>query len=231
MTDSDVFPMPREGQDNVLSAAIHAIHASGGMEVLTDQLAHFSDVEAALEPLLSALFQVAADGALPDLEEVNAELGLLESVTGFNPGTRAWRYLERAVEDGQAYREVTTKAVLVSEAARHAAASRAEWCKWEAQVDDDLSPGAVNMDVDGTARHIARQWLKSDPRVVPAEAALHAVLGFRAAELPMSRSIWRYALDGARAGFEDHQARLEADARQRSYNAERLAAAFAGGAE
>jgi hypothetical protein len=214
---------------NTLADAIDVVHTDGGVAVLTDELAHFSEVQSALEPVLSALFALTAAGEAVDLDEVSGDLGLLAAERGeFNPAERARPYLERAVEDGEAFREITTKALLLSDIAVRAAKGRAEWCKWEAQVDDDVSPGAVNMDVDSTARHHARQFLRRDPLTVPAEPALYAVQGFRAAGLPLNRSVWRYALDGARAGFVDHQEETEAEERRKAYFANRVAAAFAG---
>jgi hypothetical protein len=70
-----------------------------------------------------------------------------------------------------------------------------------------------------------------DPTIVPAEPALNAVLGFKAAGLPTNRSVWSYALDGARAGFEDHQAHVELETYLRERNTSAVAAAFAGEAE
>ena len=214
---------------NTLSEAICAVHMGGGLAILTDELAHFSEVKRALEPVLAGLFALAASGEPVDLDDVSGDLGLLAAERGeFNPAERARPYLERAVEDGEACREVTTKALLLSDIAVRAATGRAEWCKWEAQVDEDVSPGAVNMDVDSTARHLARQFLRRDPFTVPAEPALYAVQGFRAAGLPLNRSVWRYALDGARAGFVDRQEEVEAEERRKAYFAERVAAAFGG---
>ncbi len=211
-------------------AAINAVHAAGGLAVLTDPLAHFTEVERALEPLLAALFEAAGNGEALDLEDVNGDLGLLgvRALGAFNPAERAKPYLERAVDDGAAFREVVTKSLLISNTATFAAASRAEWCKWEALVPEDVTASALNMDAFVVARHIARQWLSRDPLVVPAEPALHAVLGFRRAGLPLNRSVWRYALNGSRAGFADHAEHLEFQAERRARSLAAVAAAFAG---
>jgi hypothetical protein len=40
--------------------------------------------------------------------------------------------------------------------------------------------------------------------------------------------VWRYALDGARAGFVDHQEEVEAEQRRKAYFVDRVAAAFGG---
>lgn len=213
-------------------AAVDAMHAAGAMAVLTDPLAHFSEVERALEPLLAALFTLASAGEPVDFEEVEGELGLLDGEPdGFCPIARADPYLERAVEDGEAFREVTTTALLLSDVLLRAAAARGEWCKWESITEEDVEAPALNMDVFGAARHLSRKWFKSDPTIVAAEPALHTVLGFRAAGLPLDRSVWRYALDGARAGAEDYRLELEAEARRKAYFAERVAAAFTGESE
>jgi len=229
MSHNEISPAGGQGQQDSLPAAINSIHADEGVAILTDALAHFSEVGRALEPVLAAIFAQAGSGGGVDLDEVSADLGLLGAAAPdqFNPAERVRPYLERAVEDGEAFREVVTGALLLSDVVTRAAASRAEWSKWEAVVEADLEAAALNLDVFDAARHIARKWLRRDPMVVPAEPALHAVLGFRAAGLPANRSVWRYALDGARAGFEDHQLHVEVEAAVHARNASELAAAFA----
>jgi hypothetical protein len=230
--DHDESPSACEGHLNGLAAAIEALHASGGLEVLVDYLAHFSEVEAALEPVLAALFVAAASGEEIDLDDVNADLGLLGSrlgtVTTFNPADRARCYLERAVEDGEAFREIRGSALLISEVAKRGAAARAEWSKWQAIVPDDLSAPAINGDIYSAAFNIARHWRTHEPYLVAAEPALMTVLGFREAGLPTDRSSWSEALDGARAGFADSAANAKLEAAIRKQDALEVAAAFAG---
>lgn len=233
MNPSDFLPIytVRSGGPD-WRGAVAAIHGSDGLAILTDELAHFSEVEAVLEPLAAALFDLTAVGEDVDLDEVNGELGLLGSADpdAFNPAGRVRPYLERAVEDGEALHNIGTHALLLLHNAARAAAMRAAWAKWEALVPEDLEPGAVNMDVDGTARHLARQLLKQFPHLAPEEAALAAVLGFRMAGLKADRSVFRYALDGARAGFADHAGLMRCEEQRKAAATSDVAAVF-GGAE
>lgn len=233
MNPSDFLPLHTVRSDSAdWRAAVIAIHADDGLATLTDELAHFTEIEAVLEPLAAALFNLAAAGEDVSLDEVNGELGLVDSTRpdGFDPASRVRPYLERALEDGEALHDIGMHALLLLHHAARAAAARAEWTKWEAAVPDDLEPGAVNMDVDGAARHLARQLLKQYPYLTPEEAALAAILGFRMAGLKTDRSIYRYALDGARAGFADHAGHLRWEERRKAAAAEDVADIFNGAA-
>ncbi len=214
--------------DARIAAAVAEFHRAGGLEIAVDPLSYRREIEAALEPVLHALHSVAADGVPIDLDDLYGELGLLpgKAVESIRP------WIERAVEDGAAKREVLSGVLLISDKIMKAAACRAEWCRWEAFVKDDLTGPALELDILTVARHAMRHWLATDPVCpVPAEAAYATIAGFRAAGLPISRGAWGYALDGANAGRSDFLRGQEVEADRLRLLGDAVAKALAGATE
>lgn len=217
--------------DDTLRAAIAGIHENNGLDVLIDPLARFEDVETGIEPLTDAVFMLERAGTEVDLEEVMSELGLVGYAgdeDAVEVSARIEGVLERAQDDGRAHAEMTRGLLLLFDGPAEAAQGVAEWRKWSAVTDDDLTAEGLELDVYNVARHIMRRMLAVDPIVVPAEAAWPAISGFRLAGLPIGRGTYRWAMNGAKAGAEEHRSDLEAAREAEEWRASRIAEAFAG---
>lgn len=213
---------PEAALDHHVSAVAAEIHAAGGLETLTDDLAHFREVEAAIEPMAALLFEAAFQSMAVDVDMVMDALGLRDA----DGAARVRRIVERAVEDGEAAREVALGGALICDAA-NAATCRAEWSKWEAMADDDLGKNAAGLDIYHAARHIQRRLLRHDQATHPMGGALATLTGFRSAGLPLGRSAWRYARDGALAGAEDFKSECEAEAEHLKFVGDAVSGALA----
>lgn len=169
---------------------------------LADFDASFAAIEAAVDPIAAVVFTEHAAGREVDQDAIMRALvdrdGLaIESKSAH----RIRNTLDRNAEAGDACHAIEEKLLWRSSGAVLAATGALGWEVWRAEHPDDLLPDWQDIPVRRVAKHIARRCRDVlSESLSPYEAAWAAIEGARRARLPIARTAWSDALEGAFSG-------------------------------
>lgn len=201
-----VTPM-RSTEEYPLAEAVQV--AIDATPVLHPDNDHFAAIDDAAEPLCAALFAAHSAGHLIDQDAVTRRLIERDGLDVASRFVHRFRdALARHAEAGDARFTIEAKLLFKSPRAVLAAAGALGWEIWKAEHPDDLLPAWQDVPVRKVAKHIARRCRDVlSESLSPEEAAWAAIEGANQTGMPIARTAWSDALEGAWAGERE---RLEA---------------------